>query len=236
MSENDFDAESLATFLHLTPDQVRKMANRGKLPGRRINDRWIFSKAEIHHWFEDKIGLSDADELKEVERVLYTDAKRQQAPELTIAGLLEPELIHVPLLARTKSSVIEKMCELTANTGRLWDPAKMKEAIRAREQLHPTALENGVALLHPRRPMPSVMESSFISLGITTSGIPFGGPRGTLTDVFFLICSESEATHLRILARISRLVGQPELLDKIRETDSATEICELIKDAGELLS
>ena len=235
MSDNDFDVESLATYLHLTPDQVRKMANRGKLPGRRINDRWKFSRAEIHHWFEDRIGISDEDQLKQVEQVLDTDAKRQQTPDVTIAGLLEPELIHTPLLARTKSSVIEKMCELTANAGRLWDPVKMKEAIRAREQLHPTALENGVALLHPRRPMPSVMESSFLALGITSSGIPFGGPRGTLTDVFFLICSDSEASHLRILARISRLVGQAELLDQIREAGSATEICDLIGAADELL-
>ena len=235
MADNDFDVDSLATYLHLTPDQVRKMANRGKLPGRRINDRWKFSRAEIHHWFEDRIGISDEDELKQVEQVLHTDAKRQQSPDMTIEELLEPELIQSPLLARTKSRVIENMCELAAGVGRLWDPVKMKEAIRAREQLHPTALDNGVALLHPRRPMPSVMESSFLALGITTSGIPFGGPRGTLTDVFFLICSDSEASHLRILARLSRLVGQSEMLDNIRQAGSATEILGLIKGADEQL-
>ena len=79
------------------------------------------------------------------------------------------------------------------------------------------------------------MESSFLALGITTSGIPFGGPRGTLTDVFFLICSDSEASHLRILARLSRLVGQSEMLDNIRQAGSATEILGLIKDADEQL-
>jgi len=236
MAEEDFDAESLATYLHLTPDQIRKMANRGKLPGRRINDRWKFSRAEIHHWFENKIGLSDQGELKQVEQVLDVDAKRQQIPDLTIHGLLQPELIQIPLPARTKSSVIENMCELAANAGRLWDPVKMKEAIRAREQLHPTALENGVALLHPRRPMPSVMEDSFLALGVTSSGIPFGGPRGTLTDMYFLICSSSEANHLRILARISRLVGQTDLLDKIREVGNANEVRSLIAEAEELLN
>ena len=59
MAEEDFDLESLATHLHLTPDQVRKMADRGKIPGRRIAGDWRFSRAEIHHWFETKIGLSD---------------------------------------------------------------------------------------------------------------------------------------------------------------------------------
>ena len=120
MADNDFDVDSLATYLHLTPDQVRKMANRGKLPGRRINDRWKFSRAEIHHWFEDRIGISDEDELKQVEQVLHTDAKRQHSPDMTIEELLEPELIQSPLLARTKSRVIENMCELAAGVGRLW--------------------------------------------------------------------------------------------------------------------
>lgn len=236
MAEENFDIDSLATYLHLTPDQVRKMANRGKLPGRRINDQWRFSRAEIHHWFEDKIGISDEGELRQVEQMLDTQAKRELTPEVSISDLLRPELISVPLLARTKSSVIDGICQFAADAGSLWDPLKMKDAIRAREQLHPTALENGVALLHPRRPMPSVMEDSFLALGITSSGIPFGGPRGVLTDMFFLVCSSSEAVHLRILARLSRLVGQSDLLAKMRAASSAGEVRSLIVEAETELS
>ncbi len=33
----------------------------------------------------------------------------------------------------------------------------MAEAVRSREQMQPTALENGVALLHPRRPMAKIL-------------------------------------------------------------------------------
>ena len=231
MAEENFDIDSLATYLHLTPDQVRKMADRGKLPGRRINDRWRFSRAEIHHWFENKIGLSDDDELKHVEQLLHTNAEREQRTAIAITDLLDESLISVPLLARTKSSVIDGICQFAADLGRLWDPNKMKEAIRAREDLHPTALDNGVALLHPRRPMPSIMDESFLALGITSSGIPFGGPRGSLTDMFFLICSANESEHLRILARLSRLVGQSELLGRIRQAESAAEVHQLIVDA-----
>ena len=34
MAEEDFDIDSLASYLHLTPSQVRKMADRDRLPGR----------------------------------------------------------------------------------------------------------------------------------------------------------------------------------------------------------
>ena len=53
----DFDINSLAAYLHLTPDQVKKMAERGQVPGRQLGEGWKFSRAEIHHWLEDKIGV-----------------------------------------------------------------------------------------------------------------------------------------------------------------------------------
>ena len=36
MSANDFDIHTLARYLHLAPQQVAKLADRGKLPGRKV--------------------------------------------------------------------------------------------------------------------------------------------------------------------------------------------------------
>ena len=60
------------------------------------------------------------------------------------------------------------MVEQAARTGWLWDVAKMAEAVRAREDLLPTALENGVALLHPRRPLANIIDRPFLALGRTS--------------------------------------------------------------------
>ncbi len=228
--DEDFDIASLATYLHLNPEQVRKMADRGKLPGRRIGGKWKFSPAEIHSWFEERIGLSDDKQLTKVEQVLDQQPETHSAEDVRIPSLLTPATIFIPLPARTKNSVIERFCELSSLSGALWEPAKMAEAIRSREELHPTALENGVALLHPRRPMPGIMGEPFLSLGITTSGIPFGGPRGCLTDVFFLIGSASEPQHLRVLARLSRLIQQPDFLESLRQSDSPDSAWQVIQD------
>ena len=102
---------------------------------------------------------------------------------VSIARLLPPEAVAVPLQARTRGSVIDEMAGLAAQTGLLWDPQKMAHALREREELHPTALDNGVALLHPRRPLASILAEAFLALGRTCQGIPFGGERGGLTDV-----------------------------------------------------
>ena len=92
----------------------------------------------------------------------------------------------------------------------------MKDAVRDREHLHPTALDNGVALLHPRRPLASILAEPVLAIGRTKQGIVFGGPRGELTDVFFLICSIDDTGHLQMLARLSRMLADPGFLDSVR--------------------
>jgi mannitol/fructose-specific phosphotransferase system IIA component (Ntr-type) len=86
-----------------------------------------------------------------------------------------------------------------------------------------------VALLHPRRPMSTILAEAVLALGVAPRGIPFGSG-GSLTDVFFLICSTSDHEHLRILARLSRIINDQDLLSAIRTAESATEVHQLIVD------
>jgi PTS system nitrogen regulatory IIA component len=149
-------------------------------------------------------------------------------PAWNLVELMPPEAIDVGLEARTRNSAIESMVELAARTGWLWDPARMRDEVRKREDMHPTALENGVALLHPRRPLRDILDRSFVALGRTDKGIPFGGSRGVLTDVFFLIGSSDDRSHLRALARISRLINIPGFVDELRGTADAAAVRELV--------
>lgn len=221
MPTRDFDINSLAKYLHLAPQQVARLADRGKLPGRKVGGQWRFARAEIHHWLEDRIGLGDEEGLAQVEGVLEraTAAGHAGLPA-SLAEALSPESVAVPLGAKTRNSVITSMIDLAAQTGWLWDPPKMAEAIRDRERMYPTAQDNGVALMHPRRPMPSILGQAFVCLGITPSGIPFGGSSG-LTDVFFLICSVEDRGHLHTLARLSRVIGAPGFLEELRAVPDA---------------
>src|SRR5262245_26160078 len=222
MLDEDLDIDGLAAFLHLTPAQVARLADRGKLPGRKVGGQWRFSAAEIHHWMEDRIGLSGEEELVEVEGVLdRASPADEEVPR--IAELLPLEAIAVPLQARTRNSVISEIVDVAARTGWLWDPTRLAEAVRVREEMHPTALETGVALLHPRRPMSNILGQAFLAFGRTEKGIPFGGSRGMLTDLFFLLLSVEDRGHLRVLARLSRLINDASFLAELRAApDSAT--------------
>jgi PTS system nitrogen regulatory IIA component len=235
VAEDDFGIETLSAYLHLDPAQVLRLADRGKLPGRKVSGQWRFARAEVHHWLEERIGLSTDEELVQMEGVLR-GAKGGEEPQISIVEMLPPEAIAVPLAARTRGSVITSMVDVAARTGWLWDTAKMAEAVRSREDMLPTALDIGVALLHPRRPLASILGQAFVAFGRTEAGIPFGGPRGVLTDLFFLILSVDDRGHLQVLARLSRLLGDPALVDALRAAPDALAAHEAIAQRERRLS
>jgi len=232
MPYSDFDLPALARYLHFAPQQVAKLADRGQLPGRKVGGEWRFAKADIHHWLESRIGLSDEEELLEVEGVLNRSAPIQYEQDISIAEMLPLEAIAIPLPARTRSSVIDSMVELAAQTGWLWDPQAMAEAVRSREEMHSTALANGVALLHPRRPLPKILAQAFVALGVTSTGIPFGADV-PMTDVFFLLASTEDRGHLRTLARLSRILTTPAFIESLRTAPDAKAARQLFIDMEE---
>ncbi|OUT54882.1 MAG: PTS fructose transporter subunit IIA [Rhodopirellula sp. TMED11] len=225
----DLDLAQIAAYLHITPGQAEKMASRGRIPGRKVRGQWRFNEAEIHHWLEDQIGASeDHEDLQRVERVVKRMSR--DSDERGICDLLPVETIEVPLRARTRGSVIRDMCKLVSKSGLMWDDAAMAEAVRSREQMHPTALDSGVALLHPRRPQTSILSDSVLGLAISSAPLPFSDS-GHMTDVFFLICSYDDQSHLRILAKLSRLIRSENFLTHLRQCQSPGEAWQCMSDA-----
>jgi PTS system nitrogen regulatory IIA component len=235
MDDEDFDLESLAEYLHLRAAQLARLAERGQLPGRRVAGHWRFSRPEITFWLEQRIGLAEPADLERMEDVLERSEPAHPDDLQSITDLLPIQAIAVPLAARTRASVIEGMVQVAAHTGWLWDERRMVEGVRNREQLYPTALDGGVALMHPRRPLADVLERPLIAFGRTESGIPFGHPQGVLTDLFFLLCSTTDRGHLHTLARLSRLLSDPTLLAELRWAEDAASVHAAIRAAEQAL-
>lgn len=232
MPHADLDLAGLARYLHLDRNQVEKMAQRGQLPGRKVTGEWRFNRSEIHHWLEERIGAAQDGELTHMAEALdrHADAS-SDTDDVRLSELLSPDTIAWPLAGRTRSAVIIAMTKLAESTGWLWDQPRLAEAVRIRESLHPTALENGVALLHPRRPLPAILAQSFVCLARTEQGIPFGSSQ--LTDLFFLICVQSDAEHLRLLARLSRLLALPGWLVLLRQARTAAQAYAIVVQGEE---
>jgi nitrogen PTS system EIIA component len=162
-------------------------------------------------------------------------AVRGLALKPLLSTYLTVEQIQIPLEARTKRSVLEALVEVAGRTWKVWEPAVLLQAVIERESLMSTAFGKGVAIPHPRQPLPGSLEDAVIAFGRTTSPIPFGAPDNSGTDLFFLIASRDTRTHLRILARLGRLIQKPHLLEDLRAADSAKETFEILSASDQAI-
>jgi PTS system nitrogen regulatory IIA component len=140
------------------------------------------------------------------------------------------------MLATTRASLMRELVRLAGQSWQVYDPEAVREAIEQRETQGSTALAGGVAVPHPHRPLPnSVLGDSVVAFARTARGIPFGGPGDGLTDLFFLVLSSDAATHLRVLARLGRLMLRDGLIDALRAAETGDEAHELLVTAEQEL-
>jgi PTS system nitrogen regulatory IIA component len=232
MGSDMMDMEQLAAYLQRDVREVGKLASRGHLPGHKVGGQWRFARAEINQWLENQLQTYSEKQLAELETA---PGGPSEVGEPLLASLLSEASIAVPLPASTRASVLRELVNLAEQTWQVYDPEAVLEAVRQREELSSTALPSGVAIPHPRRPLPAALGESVLAYGRTVSAIPFGAPHGGLTDVFFLVCCRDDRTHLRVLARLTRLLMRPGFLDELRAAQTASESWETIRTAEQQL-
>ncbi|MFK7817664.1 MAG: PTS sugar transporter subunit IIA [Planctomycetaceae bacterium] len=226
MSRDFYTLEELAVQLGQDRRVVEKQVSRGHIPGRRVGGEWRFNKTEISDWLEHQIRSLDEPDLAILER-------SQQSPEVTerspVGNLLQLDLVQVPLNGKTRGSVMRELVEVAGRTWQVFDAAAILEAVLQREEVGSTAFPGGVAIPHPQNRMPDAIGEPLIAFGKAQRGIPFGGPY--LIDMFFLVLARDPNTHLKVLARLSRLFQAEDFLDDLRETTDSESAYNFILEA-----
>lgn len=228
MSREFLTLDDLVQLLGRDRRLVEKLVQRGVIPGRRIGGEWRFNEIEITHWLEQDLRDLDDEGLAQLEQSQWSTELESQSP---IQVLLSPETCEIPLDAGTKPAVLQALVELAGRTWHVWDPAAILKAVKDREDVMSTAFENGVAIPHPRNPLPDALGQSVIAFGRTSGGIPFGGPRRVLTDLFFLVLARDAATHLQILARLGRILQREGFVDQLRAAETGQEAYRILVEA-----
>jgi nitrogen PTS system EIIA component len=226
MENEIMDLEQLAAYLQRDVREVSKLASRGHLPGQKVGGEWRFASTEINHWIETQMHAFTEQELAALEQ----RGAAWTAAEPLVNSMLSEKTVAVPLAASTKASLLKELVGLAEQSWQIYDTDAMLQAIRQREDLGSTALAGGVAIPHPHRPLsPRVQGEAVIAFARTPRGIPFGAPDGGLTDLFFLVSCRDAVTHLRVLARLSRMMLRPEFLDALRAAENVTEAMQVLE-------
>ena len=218
MSRDFLTFDDLVQHLGRDRRQVEKLVNRGVIPGRRIGGDRRFNEIEITHWLEQELRGFDDVGLAQLEQSQQPAESPFQSP---IAELLHAETCEVPLDAGTRPAVLQSLIEVAGRTWQVWDPSAVLKAVKEREDVMSTGFPNGVAIPHPRNPLPDALGQSVIAFGRTLSGIPFGAPGRVRTDMFFLVLARDAAAHLQILARLGRILQRDGFIEELRAQDSA---------------
>ena len=104
------------------------------------------------------------------------------------------------------------------------------KALHDREQLHSTAIGDGIAIPHARNALVGMVQRSVIVFGRHPEGVPYGAIDGQPVKIFFLIISPTVTQHLAILARLSRLLRNPALRKNLQAADRADRVLTLIRE------
>ena len=232
MSRDFLTLEELVQRVGRDRRLLEKQLQRGVIPGRRINGEWRFNEQEITQWLEQDLRNLDPSQLEQLELSQKSEEISSQTP---LQALLKLETCEIPLDAGTRPAALQALVELAGRTWQVWSPSEILTAVRDRENAMSTAFENGVAIPHPRNPLPDALGESIIAFGRTLSPIPFGGPGRSKTDLFFLVLARDSRTHLQILARLGRLISDQNLLDQLRSCESGGEAWSLLTETDRQL-
>ena len=214
MPHEQMDEKEVAAYLHMDVREVAKLASRGRIPCRKIAGRFCFHKGELDHWVESQMDTLGKERLEGIERGV-TRHHGFDAQSMLVCGLIPPAGLAVPLKARTRDAVIRRLVDLADGLDLVYCREELLAEVRAREELCTTAMVPGVALPHPRHPLPHDIAASFIVVGRTSSGICYGAADGSLTRLFFLICCKDDRTHLHVLARLARMIYDPATIEEL---------------------
>jgi PTS system nitrogen regulatory IIA component len=217
------DQQQVAAYLHMDIREVAKLASRGRIPCRKVQGKFEFSKSDVDHWVEAQMHTLGKDRLAKIEKGVSAHHGFDLAAML-VCPVIPPGGLAVPLKAKTRDAAIRGLVELAAAADLVYDKDLLVREIRQREELCSTALAPGVALPHPRHPLPYDITASFVTVGLTSHGIPYGAADGSLTRLFFLICCKDDRTHLHVLARLGQMLHEPSVIEELLAAADAEEL------------
>ena len=147
---------------------------------------------------------------------------------MEIADLLTPAAVVANLRAGNKRQALQELAKRAAiPTGR--QERAIFEVLLERERLGTTGIGGGTAIPHGRLAELPRLYGLFARL---EKPIDFEAIDNQPVDLIFLLLTPNGAgaDHLKALARISRLLRDKTICDKLRGTDSADALYALLTD------
>ncbi len=125
---------------------------------------------------------------------------------------MNPQAIQLNLTSPDRNSVLQELVQLVPGLQRRPDEAaRLLDGLIEREEMHSTGIGDGLALPHTRNTLGGLVMEPLIVFGRHSKGIDYGAIDSKPVHLFFLLLTTSITQHLHVLARMSRILRNPEL-------------------------
>jgi PTS system nitrogen regulatory IIA component len=212
--------EEAAKYLNMSTGAVNLLIEKGF--ARKAEDGKVLVKSEeIMEWVNRGIKDLDANQLNKLEKDYGEHAT-------LIYPLLEPNCITRNIIGTSKVAVITELVDLLIEKGGVEKKhrATILKAIIERERMCSTAVIEGIAFPHPREPLRGIIKKPRLVMGLSWTGIDFESFDGTLTHVVMLLCAPKLDVHLKLLARLSKLLRNPKMRVALCRAKSNEDVVE----------
>jgi len=150
---------------------------------------------------------------------------------MKISEMLSPSAVNVDLKSSDKDGIIEELVDLLVASGEVKSASKNEilDKLKEREMLGSTGIGKGVGIPHAKSAKTKKMISAF---GVSKSGVDFRSLDGAPAYIFFLLIApgETPGPHLKALAKISRLLDDKFVRERLRAASSNTDALKIMKE------
>jgi nitrogen PTS system EIIA component len=146
---------------------------------------------------------------------------------MKILEVLHKETILTDLKSTDKKGVLAELVVPVAKMTGI-DREKLVRILMERERLGSTGIDGGIGIPHGKL---KELNSPVIGFGLSKKGVNFESMDGRPTHIFFLLCTPENSTglHLKLLARISRLLKNEGLKKKLKTISTKEEVISIIE-------
>ena len=148
---------------------------------------------------------------------------------IALADLLHEQQVILRLSSRKPANAIREIVDVVASdiSGRkIAEPEAFLEQVLAREQTHPSAVENGVAFPHART---DLVDEIVIGVGRSRAGIPFGENRQRANLIFVIGVPERLLSdYLVCVGTLARLVKDETVRSRLLKAEAPREFIEAL--------
>jgi mannitol/fructose-specific phosphotransferase system IIA component (Ntr-type) len=152
---------------------------------------------------------------------------------ITVAGAISPMRVNMNLMADNRDGVLREMAALVVPPQEKRLSQTFFRALKAREDMCSTCVNEGIAIPHARNALVGIVERPVLAYGRHRTGVNFGALDGKPVHHFFLLCAPNVREHLQLLARLSRLLHRAELRQELDRAQQTEDVLALLKRAEE---